>query len=181
MKRFLIPLTLLATVGVASAQLPTQAEENNQVPGKDPLKAAEQLVKVEVSPSHQFSYDWMKNGVLQHLDRKYTYDVIPKVLVGGLLFQGIHRPPKGTSVKIRLLSPARMYVFFHSRVDGGYSEIFSDLKGWKRSDDAPQYDIHNGDHGLKMVMFEMDAEAGWYEIPPTTEDRACFNIVFQAR
>lgn len=156
------------------------AEEGEKLLKKDPLKAAEQVVEMEVSPSYEFSFDWMKLGVIQHLDRTYTYDVIPEELMGGLLFQGIHRPPKGTKVKIKLLAPAKIYVFFHDRVDGGYTEIFSKLKGWKRTKEAPQYDIHNGGHGLKMVMFQLDAKAGTYDIPPTTEDRACFNIVFQA-
>ncbi len=158
----------------------SREEELDKNPNKDPLKVAGQFVEVSVTPPYQSSFDRMKKGVIQHLDRKYTYDVIPSELKNGLLFQGIHRPPKGTSVKIKLLSPAKIYFFFHHTVDGGYSEIFSKLKGWKRADVAPQYDIHNGDHGLKMVMYEMDAKAGTYEIPPTTKDRACFNIVFQA-
>ena len=130
---------------------PAQADKGSLLE-EDPLKVADQLVKMDVTPPYQFSFDSMKKGVLQHLDRKYTYDVIPDELINGLLFQGIHR---------------------------GYTEIFSKLKGWKRTKEAPQYDIHNGGHGLKMVMYQMDAKAGTYEIPPTTKDRACFNIVFQ--
>jgi len=168
-------LVLAVVVGEGRA-----AEEGKKNLKNDPLKVADQLVEMEVSPSHKFSFDWMTKGVIQHLDRKYTYDVIPAELLNGLLFQGIHRPPKGTKVKINLLAAAKIYVFFHHGVDGGYSEIFLKLKGWKRAKEAPQYDIHNGDHGLEMVMYQMDAKAGTYEIPPTTKGRGCFNIVFQA-
>ncbi len=137
-------------------------------------------MEINVTPPFEFKYSTMKVGALQHLDRKYTYDVIPKELLNGLLFQGIHRPPEGTAIEIRLSSPAKIYFFFHHTVDGGYSEIFPKLKGWKKSADAPQYDIHNGGHGLRMTMYEMDAKAGTYAIPPTTRDKACFNIVFQS-
>ena len=71
----------------------------------------------------------MKKGVLQHLDWKYTYDVIPVELMNGLLFQGIHQPPKGMSLKIKLLSPAKIYICFHHTVDGGYTEILSNRNG----------------------------------------------------
>jgi hypothetical protein len=143
------------------------------------LSIAERLVRVEVTPSFNFSFEFMKLGVLQHLDRQYTYDVIPQELLGGLLFQGIHRPPGGTSIEFELLSPATVYFFFHDKVDGGYSSIFEALPRWRRCDVFPQYDIHNGDHGLKMVMYQLEAGPGLYSIPPASEDRACFNIVFQ--
>ncbi|NOR46113.1 MAG: hypothetical protein GQ534_11060 [Candidatus Delongbacteria bacterium] len=144
------------------------------------IKLAEKSVKVQVTPEFDFSYEYMQIGVLQHLDRPYTYDVIPQKLLDGLLFQGIHRPPIGTIIKIDLLKPAKIYFFFHSEVDGGYSDIFSNLDNWELSQEAPQYDILNGSHGLEMTMYELDAEAGIYSIPPTTKDRGCFNIVFQA-
>lgn len=150
-------------------------------PSEDALRIAEKLVLVKVTPSFNFSFDFMKPGVLQHLDRQYTYDVVPEELMNGLLFQGIHRPPKGTSIEFELLSPATVYFFFHHEVDGGYSSIFETLPNWQHSDVFPQYDIHNGDHGLKMVMYQLEADAGSYSIPPTAEDRACFNIVFQER
>ncbi|MCP4457311.1 MAG: hypothetical protein GY816_04690 [Cytophagales bacterium] len=97
----------------------------------------------------------------------------------GLLFQGIHRPPKGTALTIELLKPATVYFFFHHKVNGGYSEIFSNLKNWEKCPSAPQYDIYNGDHGLEMIMYKMVAEKGIHKIPPTTKNRACFSIVFQ--
>ena len=73
--------------------------------------------------------------------------------------------------------PATIYFFFHHTVDGGYGDIFAGLPGWARAEPAPQYDIHNGDHGHRMVMYRLDADAGAYAIPPTTRDRACFSIV----
>jgi hypothetical protein len=122
----------------------------------------------------------MRPGVLQHLDRTYTYDEVPPELVNGWLFQGIHRPPAGTAVEIELMAPATIYFFFHPREDGGYTAIFSTLENWERCAAFPRYDIHNGDHGLKMVMYKLEARAGAYSIPPTTKDRACFSMVFQA-
>jgi|GEM_PF-6562162 len=145
------------------------------------LLVAEKLVRIKVTPAFKFNFVIMKQGVLQHLDRQYTYDVVPAELLTGLLFQGVHRPPKGTGIEIELLAPAKIFFFFHYQVDGGYSEIFAKLKNWKRCAVAPQYDIRNGDHGLKMVMFQLEADAGTYVIPPTTTDRACFNIVFHAK
>jgi len=120
----------------------------------------------------------MAEGVLQHLDREYTYDYIPDELKNGVLFQGIHRPPTGTTLNIELHQAATIFFFFHHTVDGGYSEIFRHLEGWELCDDAPKYDIHNGDHGLNMIMYKMRAGKGTYQIPATKEDRACFNMVF---
>ncbi len=77
------------------------------------------------------------------------------------------------------ISPAKVYFFFHQGADGGYSRIFPTLDGWERCAVFPQYDIHNGDHGLRMVMYQLEADPGTYSIPATTADRACFNIVFQ--
>lgn len=143
------------------------------------MQEAGKLVKVRVTPPFHYSFDRMKPGVLQHIDRRYTYDVVPDELLGGFLFQGIHRPPKGTAVEFELLSPAKVYCFFHEGGDGGYGAIFPRLEGWQCCDKHPQYDVHNGDHGLRMVMYRLDAGPGTYKIPATTADRACFNIVFQ--
>ena len=151
------------------------------ISNKSKLEAAEKGVKVYVTPPYKFNFDTMTPGVIQHIDRRYTYDVIPPELINGLLFQGIHRPSKGTAIKFELLLPTTVYFFFHNEVDGGYSEIFTSFNNWERSDVFPQYDIHNGDHGLKMVMYKLEAEPGTYHIPPTTKDRACFSIVFQPK
>jgi len=139
----------------------------------------EDKVKVSAMPVFKYSYDSMKIGVLQHLDREYTYDYIPAELENGLLFQGIHRPVKGTSISIELDQPATIYFFFQNKWDGGFAEIFSNLKNWEKCNDAPLYDIHNEDHGLHMTMYKLDAKTGNYQIPATTRENACFNIVFQ--
>jgi len=100
---------------------------------------------------------------------------------GGLIFQGIHRPPKDYVVDIELFYPSTIYFFFHSTANGGYSEIFKTLNNWKICDTAPQYDIHHGDHGLTMIMYKCEAEIGKISIPPTIRKKACFNIVFQSK
>ena len=141
-------------------------------------KRAAKWVTMAMQPPMCYGFDVMRTGVLQHLDRDYTYDVVPAELLGGFLFQGVHRPPKGTAIRFQLHAPAVVYFFFHEQVDGGYSAIFPGLEGWTRSAAYPQYDIHNGDHGLKMTMYRLSAPPGTYSIPATTEDRACFNMVF---
>lgn len=139
----------------------------------------EDMVLVTVKPEFKYRYDTMKIGVLQHIDREYTYDYIPEELENGLLFQGIHRPSTGTDLKIELFQSATIYFFFQNTWDGGYSEIFSHLGDWEKCMDSPQYDIHNGDHGLHMTMYKLKAGKGSYQIPSTTRKNACFNIVFQ--
>ncbi|MBN2712327.1 MAG: hypothetical protein JXR97_07805 [Planctomycetes bacterium] len=141
------------------------------------MNLCDSVVSVKVEPNFDFAFAPMRVGVLQHLDRDYTYDVIPDELLGGILFQGIHRPPAGTKVSITLHSPATVYFFFHHTVEGGYSEIFAGLNGWEHCGTAPQYDIHNGEHGLRMVMYKLSTQAGTYTIPPTIKDKACFNFV----
>jgi len=175
----------IAAVGLA-AFFVFMAEENSEeqkityTPNEEMVKRASEIVNVSVYPDFPFTYDYMTEGVTQHLDREYTYDVIPYQLKGGLLFQGIHRPEKGTTVSIELLKPATLYFFFHDETDGGYTRIFENLPRWRRLVTAPQYDIHNGKHGLQMTMFALEAEPGLIEIPPTTKDRACFSFVIQS-
>lgn len=132
---------------------------------------------VTAFPEFPYSYSIMKKGVIQHLDRDYTYDVVPPEVDGGILFQGIHRLPKGTSFKIELLKPATVYFFFHKSSDGGYSQIFPDLKVWNKCVSAPRYDINNGTHGLDMLMYKLEGEAGTYNIPSSTEERGCVSLV----
>ncbi len=143
------------------------------------LDEVSQNVQVSVQPAFNYSFAIMEEGVYQHLDREYTYDVVPDVLVGGFLFQGIHRPPAGTHIEFELKKPATVYFFFHPEADGGYTEIFARLADWELLDIFPQYDIYNGDHGLEMIMYKLEAMPGRYSIPATTADRACFNIVYQ--
>jgi len=160
---------LLFFVGFAAILL--YKRENRTLP--------EYKVRVKTTPNFSYRYDSMKIGVIQHVDREYTYDYIPAELENGLLFQGIHRPAEGTGVIIELDQPATIYFFFQNTWDGGYTEIFSTLTGWKKCNDAPQYDIHNGDHGLHMTMYKTKVNRGSYQIPATTRENACFNIVFQ--
>lgn len=145
------------------------------------VKTAAILVDINITPSFNYSYAIMKPGVYQHLDRLYTYDVVPSELLNGLLFQGIHRTPKGTKIQFTLHAPATVYFFFQKHFDGGYTSIFETLTNWKRMEQFPQYDIYHGVHGLSMVMYKLEAEAGSYSIPATTENNACFNIVFQKK
>jgi len=140
---------------------------------------AERTVQVSLTPESAFGFDTMRVGVLQHLDRDYTYDVVPEELRGGLLFQGIHRAPTGTKLHFDLLEAATVYVFFHPEKDGGWSEAFAKLPEWQRCETFPRYDIHNGKHGLTMIMYRLDAAPGRHELPETTEDQGCFNLVFQ--
>lgn len=150
-----------------------------QRPDRAVLAMARNLVEVRVSPSFDFSFAYMRPGVRQHLDRRYTYDRVPPELLGGILFQGIHRPPAGTVVEFTLRRPAMVFVFFHAETDGGYGKIFDALDGWHRSARTPQYDVAHGTHGLKMVMYQRSMTPGRYQIPATTRDRGCFSIVFQ--
>jgi len=145
----------------------------------DPALLRVLAAKVIITPDPPFAFgcDTMRVGVLQHLDRNYTYDVVPNELVNGLLFQGIHRPVKGTSLKIEVLQPVTIYVFFHTEADGGFGQAFAQLPNWTKCDSAPAYDIHNGDHGLHMTMYKTQAEVGRIELPATTADRACFSLV----
>ena len=144
-----------------------------------PDQRAAEIVRVTVEPVSEFTFAVMKPGVRQHIDRDYTYDVVPEEIAGGLLFQGIHRAPTGTKIRFELLQPASVYVFFHDVRDGGWEDLFSELPEWKRCLEAPQYDVHNGDHGLRMIMYQLDALPGSYSLPATVKDRACFNLVIR--
>jgi len=174
-------ITFLAVFFLTTQLKSSEEKQITASPNVAMIAQAEKLVKVTTQPSFEYSFDFMTEGVLQHLDRAYTYDVIPENLNGGFLFQGIHRPPKGTVVEMDILRPMTVSFFFHSRVDGGYSQIFEDLEGWTKMSPAPQYDIHNGDHGLDMTLYQYDATIGLLSIPATTKDRACFSIMFQEK
>lgn len=141
--------------------------------------AADRIVKVTLTPESEFGFDTMRVGALQHIDRDYTYDVVPDELRDSLLFRGIHRAPTGTKLAFDLLVPTTVYVFFHPDKDGGWTSAFANLPEWKRCETFPQYDIHNGKHGLTMIMHRLDAKPGRYELPGTTEDQGCFNVVFK--
>lgn len=188
MKNRLLQLTLLSLIALVGSAFvlekgPFRKKRNwpNHPIDKQMVKAAENLYKVTISPEARYSYAIMRPGVIQHLDRRYTYDVIPDELMEGVLYQGLHRPPAGTTVSINVKQLSDVYFFFHHTVDGGYGEIFSRLEGWNKMPVAPQYDIKSKrGHGLKMFMYHLKAEPGVeYHIPATTADRACFNIVFK--
>lgn len=174
-------ITFLGVFFLTTELFSSGEKQQTTIPNIEMIAEADQLVKVTTTPAFEYSFDRMTKGVLQHLDRDYTYDVIPGHLIGGMLFQGIHRPPKGTVVSMEILKPTTVSFFFHSRVDGGYSQIFEQLDGWKKISPAPQYDIYNGDHGLDMTLYQLDASPGFITIPATTKDRACFSIVFQEK
>ena len=171
----------LAVFFLNTAVFSSEEKQLTAPPNLAMIAQAEKVVKVTTQPPFDYSFDFMTEGVLQHLDRDYTYDIIPTSMHGGFLFQGIHRPPKGTVVVMDILKPTTISFFFHSKVDGGFSEIFENLDGWEKMSLAPQYDIHNGDHGLDMTLYRLEAQPGAYSIPATTKDRACFSIVFQAK
>lgn len=164
----LLPCFLLLLAGCA-----------DRAPNPAMRAVAERTVKVTLTPESAFGFDTMRVGVLQHLDRDYSYDVVPEELLGGLLFQGIHRAPAGTKLHFDLLEPATVFVFFHPDKDGGWSEAFAQLPEWQRCETFPQYDIHNGKHGRMMIMHRLEAVPGRFELPGTTEDQGCFNLVFQ--
>lgn len=145
------------------------------------IDQTEKIVKIIPKPNFKFSYDIMKLGVVQHLDRDYKYDYVPEYLLNGILFQGVHRPVEGTILNIELIKPAIIYFFFHRDSDGGYSEIFRKMGSWERCEEAPKYDVSNGTHGLDMIMYMKHAKKGALNIPATTKDRACFNIVIAGK
>lgn len=156
-------------------------EPNIEIADHEPehalLRTLATKVVISADPPFAFGCDTMRVGVIQHLDRNYTYDVVPEELENGLLFQGIHRPAKGTTLKIEVVRPVRIYFFFHTEVDGGYGKIFDRLPNWTKCERAPAYDIRNGDHGMHMTMYKIDANVGTLLIPATTQDKACFNMV----
>ncbi len=139
------------------------------------------IVAFAIDPPCDHRVARMDVGALQHVDRSYTYDVVPAELIGGVLLQGAHRPPRGTRVTVDLAAQARVFVFFHVTVDGGLGAAFATLDGWQRQPTAPQYDVRNGDHGHRMVMYARDFEPGRHGLPATTADRGCFSVVVQPR
>ncbi len=149
------------------------------------LEILNQYVSIEIEPTMQFNLDVMRVGVIKDIDRDYTYDVVPSEIEGGLLFQPIHRIPKGTSIKLKVHHPHTIYFIFHNGCDGNYTNIFKNLDGWELCDTAPQYDINctwDPEHGLYMTMYKLDAKPGEYIIPPGEDgvaaDWACWNLVF---
>ncbi|MBN2528549.1 MAG: hypothetical protein JXR76_19325 [Deltaproteobacteria bacterium] len=148
-------------------------------PNPEIVEKVEQYYSVRLSPAVEYGYVTLENGVYQSLDMPFTYDYIPNAIKGGVLFQSYHAFPLGTEVTINVKTPGRLYFIFHRDSHGGYNRIFPQLTEWTKSDDAPRYDINNGDHGLHMVMYELKTAGGKYRIPKTTQKDACFSIVFK--
>lgn len=142
----------------------------------------QQNIELSFTPSQKYSFDIMKIGVKQHIDREYTYDFIPEELIGGVLLQNVHRLEKGTVIKFQCKEKCTVYFFFHSIVDGGYNEIFKRLPNWEKCELFPKYDIENPNgHGLTMEMYKRTIKPNEEIIlPPTTKERACSNIVFKS-
>jgi len=143
------------------------------------LEIAKNLVKIQIYPKLEYQFDIMKEGVLQHIDRDYKYDIVPDRISDGILFRTNHEVPKGTTVQFELLSPAEVYLILCHDQDGGYLELIEQLSIWKKQDQFPQYDIYNGMHGMRMDMYLLYAEPGVYKLPVTIKEDACFNIVFK--
>jgi carbamoyltransferase len=145
------------------------------------------LVKLEVTGIDNPKFKIMKPGVKQHLDRDYTYDIIPDELLHGYLFQNVHRTLKGTEFKFELSKPTDVYFIFHKDYDGGYQEIIPNLDGWTLCDEAPQYDVFrpihkDPTHGMGLVMYKLEAKQGVYEIPQSTDEQwSCISMVFKER
>jgi len=135
--------------------------------------------------SKLYDFDIMTKGVRQHVDRNYTYDVIPSELEGGYLYQPVHRIPENTKISFDVKKPTDVYVFFHVTCDGMFTETFKEMKNWELCSSAPQYDIDNPNgHGLKMLMYKLDAKIGTYDLPiikynQKHKSMLCFNIVFK--
>tara|TARA_B100001559_G_C16435368_1_gene591772 strand:+ start:217 stop:654 length:438 start_codon:yes stop_codon:yes gene_type:complete len=140
----------------------------------------QEKIEILFTPPQEYSFDIMNIGVKQHIDREYTYDLIPEELIGGVLLQNVHRLEKSTQIKFQCKEECTVYFFFHSVVDGGYSKIFEELTNWEKCEYFPKYDIKNPNgHGLTMDMYKTKiAPNEEIIIPPTTKERACCNIVF---
>ena len=145
------------------------------------IENLKEIVEVNVTPKIEYTYDLMKVGTLVHIDRPYTFDVVPQEFIDGLLFQGIHRAPKGLNITIKVKTFLKIYFIFHKEKDGGYVKIFKNLSNWKLCNLKLQYDIKHLDHGKKLLIYEYEAKEGEIiSIPPTIKKNACFNILFQS-
>ena len=145
------------------------------------LEAKETLsendVTVRIEPHKDFYTDTMKIGVKKDIDREYTYDIIPKELVGGLLYQTKHRIMSGTDIEIKTHKAMTLYFIFHEDYDGNYTNIFKNLDGWEICDTAPQYDIntrntHMAGHGDNQKMYKLKAKKNTtYSIPKSDDSK----------
>ena len=142
------------------------------------------------------STDVMLPGVQMHLDRLYTYDVIPSAVYGGSLLVVPHRLPAGLDLEFDCSgpgtdegAPATFFVIAHSGEnahDGGLTTPLdwrvSQDAGWRRSAVAPQYDLADvcgcGPHGLNMSMWGLTFRGATHiRIPSTTQDDGAISFV----
>jgi len=91
--------------------------KTKQILKKMTLEAKETLsqndITVTIEPHKDFYTDTMTVGVKKDIDRTYTYDVIPKELEGGLLYQTAHRIMSGTDIEIKTHKAMTLYFIFH--------------------------------------------------------------------
>ncbi len=97
--KLIISFAIFVGLSILSFKICTSHKEiaNKNVSFENHIK---NKVIVTATPKMSYNYDYMKNGVLQHIDRDYSYYYIPTEMVNGILYQGIHRPVKGTSIKL---------------------------------------------------------------------------------
>jgi acyl-CoA thioesterase-1 len=152
-------------------------------PAGDAAKDLAKLVKYTVEPAMEHKLNHLKLGAIQHCDRPYVYSVIPEEMVGAVVFQGVHRAPLGTKVKIEVLASSTVYFFFYhgGKYSGGYDKIFPDLKDWRKLDADVRYG-HNVDKESSKIMrvYRLDAQAGLVEIPATTSENGVFAFAVKA-
>ena len=153
--------------------------KTKQILKKMTLEAKETLsqndITVTIEPHKDFYTDTMTVGVKKDIDRTYTYDVIPKELEGGLLYQTAHRIMSGTGIQIKTHKAMTLYFIFHARYDGDYTNIFEDLHDWKICDTAPQYDVNTNyldRHGEDQKMYKLEAKKNTtYSIPKSGDSK----------
>jgi lysophospholipase L1-like esterase len=165
---------------------PTVIVPKRQVPASDAVKDLGKLVKYTVEPAMEHKLDYLKVGAIQHSDRPYVYSWLPDEMVGSVVFQGSHRAPIGTTVKIEVFAPTTIYFFFYpgGKYSGGYDKIFPGLKGWRKLDDDVRYghaaSDGKGEKSKRMVAYRTDVQPSIVEIPATTSENAVFAFAVKA-
>ena len=155
--------------------------KTKQILEKMTLEAKETLsendITVTIEPHKDFYTETMTVGVKKDIDRTYTYDVIPKELVGGLLYQTAHRMKSGTDIEIKTHKAMTLYFIFHEDYDGNYTDIFKNLDEWEICNTAPQYDVDTNNpqmvgHGDNQKMYKLEAKKNTtYSIPKSGDSK----------
>eukprot|EP00928_Gymnodinium_smaydae_P020371 TRINITY_DN17872_c1_g3_i1.p1 TRINITY_DN17872_c1_g3~~TRINITY_DN17872_c1_g3_i1.p1 ORF type:complete len:666 (-),score=152.66 TRINITY_DN17872_c1_g3_i1:83-2080(-) len=115
----------------------------------------------------------MEEGVVAWRDRDHRFAGVPPALIGGVLYQGVHKDvPHGTVMSVRPNMCARVYVVCERASSGGLVESLP-AKGWTMEDSAPRW------HDLPtMVMFSCRCTAGCLlKLPATAGSGAIFSII----